>query len=184
MTDIYIYTKSTPPPRVVVRRSNLFLPNVHGQTLRMFTRACYDYKDRNALVYIHKTSKNVKMNFFEFLPKICKKAGKFLTPWMSHIRTGRREKLCLSRVDARARLDTLCRTIKALLTVSTGSSLVLSFFRVVVVVVFVVVVQTHFSASGSVFVFFNTLQSSCARWSWRVLWLRFLRRGRFDRLNT
>jgi len=51
----------------------------------------------------NKTSKIVKMNFFEFLPKICKKAGKILTPRMSRDdhKTVRREKLCLSRVDAR-----------------------------------------------------------------------------------
>ena len=98
-----MYTKSA-PPRVL---SNLFLflsngvrvCKLSGECLR---RACYDTKDRNALVYTHKTSKNVKMNFFEFLPKICKKAGKILTPWMSCIlKTGRREKLCLLCVDAR-----------------------------------------------------------------------------------
>ena len=44
--------------------------------------------------------------------------------------------------------------------------------------------QTLFSASGILRIFLNTLQSSYARCSWRVLWLRFLRRGRFDRLNT
>jgi len=75
-----MYTKSAPPKSVLSTNLFLFLSNgVHvcklsGECLR---RACYDTKDRNALVYTHKTSKNVKMNFFEFLPKICKKAGKF-----------------------------------------------------------------------------------------------------------
>ena len=68
----------------------------------------------------------------------------------------REEKSFVCRAaSTRACLDTLHRTIKALLTVSTGSSLVLSFFRVVYVVVFVV--QTLFSASAVVFVFFLIL---------------------------
>ena len=68
----------------------------------------------------------------------------------------REEKSFVCRAaSTRACLDTLHRTIKALLTVSTGSSLVLSFFRVVYVVVFVV--QTLFSASAVIFVFFLIL---------------------------
>ena len=73
-----MYTKSA-PPKSVLSNLFLFLSNVpHVCKLsECLRRACYDTKDRNALLYTHKTSKNVKMNFFEFLPKICKKAGKF-----------------------------------------------------------------------------------------------------------
>jgi hypothetical protein len=71
-----MYTKSA-PPKSVLSNLFLFLSNVHVCKLSECLRACYDTKDRNTLLYIRKTSKIVKMIFFEFLPKICKKAGKF-----------------------------------------------------------------------------------------------------------